>query len=217
MPTFNTTADWSAKYPTATISADVRFQQFGDTGTVPPDLHASVVAGVLLNSSGASPVALDSPAGGVVVTGSNGGPYTVTFSGPLGKTNVAQLTATASLTGGSTPGVTVATQSAGTPSANEVQTVTVTGSPTGGDYTLTFGGNTTAAIAHNASAQTVQAALQALASIGTGAAVFYWVSFSNLKIDGYTVPPVKFLFQAKAAGGAVDLDALYPSLVAAVA
>lgn len=49
---------------------------------------------------------------------------------------------------------------------DEVQTVTITGGPTGGTFTLTFGANTTSAIAYNASAATVQAALVALASIG---------------------------------------------------
>lgn len=44
-------------------------------------------------------------------------------------------------------------------SANEVQTATVTGSPTGGTFTLTFGGETTNPIAYNAAAATVQAEL----------------------------------------------------------
>lgn len=39
------------------------------------------------------------------------------------------------------------------------------GAPTGGQYTLTFGANTTTPIAYNANAATVQAALNALASI----------------------------------------------------
>lgn len=51
---------------------------------------------------------------------------------------------------------------------DELQTVTLTGGPTGGDFTLTFGGDTTAAIAYNAAASVVQAALEALASIGAG-------------------------------------------------
>jgi hypothetical protein len=50
---------------------------------------------------------------------------------------------------------------------DEVQTVTITGSPTGGTFTLTFGGNTTAAINWNDSAATVQTRLTALASIGS--------------------------------------------------
>jgi hypothetical protein len=51
---------------------------------------------------------------------------------------------------------------------SEVQTATVTGSPTGGTFTLTYAGQTTAAIAFNATAATVQLALQALTNIGTG-------------------------------------------------
>ena len=35
--------------------------------------------------------------------------------------------------------------------------VTLTGSPTGGSFTLTFGGDTTSGIAYNASASTVRA------------------------------------------------------------
>ncbi len=51
---------------------------------------------------------------------------------------------------------------------DEIQTVTITGSPTGGTFTLSFGGGTTSPIAYNASAATVQADLAALAFIGTG-------------------------------------------------
>lgn len=52
--------------------------------------------------------------------------------------------------------------------ANEVQTVTITGTPTGGTFTLSAFGATTAAIAFNASAAAVQAALEAISTIGTG-------------------------------------------------
>jgi len=51
---------------------------------------------------------------------------------------------------------------------NERQTVTITGSPTGGHYHLSYGGQTTADIAYNATAANVQAALEALSTIGTG-------------------------------------------------
>ncbi len=51
---------------------------------------------------------------------------------------------------------------------SEVQTVTITGSPTGGTFTLTFDGATTAAIAYNAAASAVQAALEALPNITAG-------------------------------------------------
>lgn len=49
---------------------------------------------------------------------------------------------------------------------NEVQTVTITGSPTGGTYTLTYSGQTTAPIAYDAPAADVQAALAALSNVG---------------------------------------------------
>lgn len=57
---------------------------------------------------------------------------------------------------------------------NEVQTVTISGSPTGGTFTLTWSGQTTGDIAFDASAADVQAALAALSNIGdtdTGADV----------------------------------------------
>jgi RHS repeat-associated protein len=54
---------------------------------------------------------------------------------------------------------------------DNVQLVQLTGSPTGGTFTLTFNGQTTSAIAYNASAASVQSALQSLSSIGTGNAL----------------------------------------------
>lgn len=56
-------------------------------------------------------------------------------------------------------------QAAGTA---EVQTVTITGAPTGGTFTLTFNGQTTAAIPYNATAAQVQSALEALSTIVPG-------------------------------------------------
>ncbi|MEV0247968.1 hypothetical protein AB0H76_15350 [Nocardia sp. NPDC050712] len=47
-------------------------------------------------------------------------------------------------------------------------TVTIGGSPSGGTFTLTFGGQTTSAIAYNAAASAVQSALIALSSVGSG-------------------------------------------------
>lgn len=49
-----------------------------------------------------------------------------------------------------------------------VQTVTLTGTPAGGTFTLTFRGQTTAGIAYNAANSAVQSALEALSSIGSG-------------------------------------------------
>lgn len=52
--------------------------------------------------------------------------------------------------------------------ANEQQTITVTGTPAGGTFTLTFNGATTANIAYNAAASAVVTALEALPNIGPG-------------------------------------------------
>ncbi|MGW7636096.1 hypothetical protein [Streptomyces decoyicus] len=51
---------------------------------------------------------------------------------------------------------------------SEVQTVTVTGTPTGGTYTLTFSGQTTAGIPYNATAAQVKTALEALSNVNPG-------------------------------------------------
>lgn len=55
-----------------------------------------------------------------------------------------------------------------TTGVNEVQTAVITGTPTGGSFTLTFNGETTAAIAYNANAAAVQSALLALSNLDTG-------------------------------------------------
>jgi len=50
---------------------------------------------------------------------------------------------------------------------NEVQSVSLNGPPTGGTFTLTYGGKTTTSLAYNATAAQVQSALAALSTIGT--------------------------------------------------
>ena len=52
--------------------------------------------------------------------------------------------------------------------ASALQTLSVSGGPTGGSFTLSFGGQTSAAIAFNATAAQVQTALTALGGIGAG-------------------------------------------------
>ena len=54
---------------------------------------------------------------------------------------------------------------------DEVQTLTVTGAPTGGTFTVTYSGQTTGTSAYNASAATVQTALEGLSNIAAGEAV----------------------------------------------
>lgn len=49
-----------------------------------------------------------------------------------------------------------------------IQTATITGTPTGGTFTLTWNGHTTSGLAFNASASAVQTALAALSGIGAG-------------------------------------------------
>lgn len=67
---------------------------------------------------------------------------------------------------------------------DEVQTVTITGTPTGGTFTLTFDGDTTTAIAYNAIASAVETALEALDGIGAG----------NVNVTGSTGGPYTVTF-----------------------
>lgn len=67
-----------------------------------------------------------------------------------------------------TPNVTLDTSLFSAADVDEVQTVTITGGPTGGTFTLTYAGQTTAAIAYNAAASAVQSALVALSNIAVG-------------------------------------------------
>jgi hypothetical protein len=80
---------------------------------------------------------------------------------------------------------------------NEVQTVTISGTPTGGTFTLTLDGETTGAIAYNATATTVKTALEALSNVtpgdvvvtgGPGPGTPYVVTFSGGTWAGKDVP-----------------------------
>jgi hypothetical protein len=84
---------------------------------------------------------------------------TVAFQGDFTRQNVPQMTATSSLTGGSSPAVTVTTVQNGGSGANERQRISISGTPTGGSFTLDFNGQTTGNIAFDADATTVQSAL----------------------------------------------------------
>ncbi len=77
--------------------------------------------------------------------------------------------------------------------AADVQTVTITGTPTGGSFVLGFNGKITAPIAYNAIASAVQSALQALATIGSG----------NMTCSGGPLPgtPVVCTFAGALASG----------------
>jgi hypothetical protein len=91
------------------------------------------------------------------------GAIAVNFVNELGNRDVPQMTASgAGLTGGTAPAVTVATTRQGGGGVDERQTVTITGSPTGGGFTLTLAGQTTRQLAYNADPATVEAALKEL-------------------------------------------------------
>lgn len=83
---------------------------------------------------------------------------------------------------------------AGETRCHVVQTVTISGTPTGGTFALRYNGETTAALAYNAAAATVQSALEGLAGIGTG----------NAAVSGSAGGPYTVTL-----GGTLDLTALY--------
>lgn len=82
---------------------------------------------------------------------------------------------------------------AGEAQPHVIQTVTLTGTPTGGTFRLTYDGQSTSALAYNASAATVDAALEALSTIGTG----------NVAVTGSAGGPYTVTF-----GGTLDLTQL---------
>ena len=71
-------------------------------------------------------------------------------------------------------------------SANAVQTISFGGSVTGGSFTLALGGSTTGPITYSAAAATlqssIQAALNGLASVGTGNSVVSATGATNVKV-----------------------------------
>jgi hypothetical protein len=89
-----------------------------------------------------------------------------TIDGAPGQKILQPGTVMAKITSGSEAGKIGPYQAAGT---NEVQTVTPSGTISGGTYTITAPGKgTTAALAYNANAAAVQAALEAIPGIGAG-------------------------------------------------
>ncbi len=56
----------------------------------------------------------------------------------------------------------------GVTGVSEIQTVSLTGAPTAGTYTLTYGGQTTGNIAWNANAAAIQAELESLSTVSAG-------------------------------------------------
>lgn len=126
----------------------------GDIGTT----EANIKAGL----EGLSNVAV----GDVLVDGTSDDVYTITFQSNLAETDVPLMTINYnSLTGGDFI-ASVVTVIEGALGTNEVQILSLPSSPTGGTFTITYSGQTTGAIAYNANAATVEAALIALSNIG---------------------------------------------------
>src|SRR5262245_63603905 len=84
----------------------------------------------------------------------------------------------------------------GTP-VNEVQTITITGGPTGGTFRLVFGDQMTTPLNHNSTAGNVQSALEALSNVGVG----------NVVCGGGALPgtPVTVTFQSALGGRNVPM------------
>lgn len=89
-------------------------------------------------------------------------------------------------------------------SGNKVQVVTITGTPTGGTFTLTVGGATTTPIAYNAAASTVQTALQAL----NAGAPFGGSPAATATVTGSAGGPYTVTFAAASAPITADGSAL---------
>ncbi len=163
--TLTLTADTAGKYFGVTVSIgtgsnEVQVVTLGGTtatgGTFTLTYSGQTTGNIAYNASAATvDAALEAlsniGAGDVTVTGT--GPWTVEFTGALAATNVSLMTIDVSgLTGG----------------ANEVQTISTPNNSSGGTFTLTYGSQTTAAIAYNASAATIETALEALTNIPSG-------------------------------------------------
>jgi hypothetical protein len=104
--------------------------------------------------------------GNVAVSGSAGGPFTITFQGALAATNVPLLTVDANGLRPLKPRIQVVTATAGSasPATNEVQKIQLQNASVG-TFTVTFNGQTTSALAYGVSAAAMQVALRALSSI----------------------------------------------------
>ena len=96
--------------------------------------------------------------------------FTIEYTGDLGNRDILegsafalQFAANASTFAESTPAT--VTQEGSSSGVDEIQTVRINGSPTGGTFTLTFQGQTTAGIAYNATAADLEAALELLSNI----------------------------------------------------
>ena len=114
---------------------------------------------------------------------------------------------------GFTPHMSALTQT--TSGGHAVQSLTVNGAPTGGTFTLTYSGQTTAAIAFNASAATVEAAIQALSTVGAGMARVSGANGGPWTVVLYVAAPVAFTHTDSFTGGTTPSLAVADSALTA--
>lgn len=81
---------------------------------------------------------------------------------------------------------------------NELQKLVITGGPTGGTFTLGFGVATSAAIAFNAPAEDIEAALEEMSTIGDG----------NVKVWGGPLPAAPVYIEFTGTLGSANQEAL---------
>jgi hypothetical protein len=124
--------------------------QTGDTFslTLGADTTAPIAVGATAAAVQAALVAAIG-AGNCTVSGSAGGPYTVTFTGALARQDIELMVG-------------------GGIGLNNEQTITLSGGVAGDQLVLTLSGQATAALPYNATAAQVQSALEALAAVGAG-------------------------------------------------
>jgi hypothetical protein len=124
----------------------------------------------------------------------SGAVFTVEFVFVDGLADQSQMTASAYSSGGGSMHNLELNLGAIVTRVDEQQTVTLTGTATGGTFTLTFNGQTTGAIAWNATASTLQTALVALSNIDpadvtvTGSAGGPWTVTFTGQYAGVNVP-----------------------------
>lgn len=132
-------------------------------------LGAETTAAMAYNANaGAIKAALEALTGiiEVTVTGSYAAGLAIEFTGDDALKAFALMTVNVTALAGVTAAAVAETQ-AGSGAANEIQTVTFTGTPVASTWTLTLDTEETSALAYNANAATIKAALEALTAITT--------------------------------------------------
>ncbi len=132
-----------------------------ETGTIAYNAVAATVQAAL---QALSTVGL----GNVVITQASP-VWRATFGGDLASSNVGVISGDgSSLTGGDTTTVAIAETTPGVDNTNEIQTITQAATVSGGNYTITFDGETTAAIAWDAAIADIELNLESLDNIPQG-------------------------------------------------